>query len=214
MQIDAKRPLLSCADAWTAISVNERNADKSSRWRVGRNGQAGNILEFLQQSFATRPTPATVLRSAYFPFIFATDIYNAPSPMFPGPSAMMQDLPFSRHQGFSSEPPLTYSPKRRVQSADCRRYFRMPRLCSPLCGLLRERRASGPNSRRTKTKMNTSSCLPSGPIKGINLHCHYMPPRGRQFWVAGMAQWTPLCDRSPRRFDRRGHVVERSSVCM
>ena len=38
--------------------------------------------------------------------------------------------------------------------------------------------------------MNTSSCLPSGPIKGINLHWYYMPPRGRQFWVAGMAQRT------------------------
>ena len=70
----------------------------------------------------------------------------------------------------------------------------MPRLCSPLCGLLRERRASGPNSRRTKTKMNTSSCLPSGPIKRINLHRYYMPPRGRQFWVAGMAQRYPLRD--------------------
>ncbi len=97
---------------------------------------------------------------------------------------LSRNLPYSRHQGFSSEPPLTYSPKRRVQSADCRgvsksgRYFPMPRLCSPLCGLLRERRASGPNSRRTKMKMNTSSCLPSGPIKGINLHWYCMPRRG------------------------------------
>ena len=98
----------------------------------------------------------------------------------------MQDLPYSRHQGFSSEPPLTYSPKHRVQSADCRgvsksgRYFPMPRLCSRLCGLLRERRASGPTSRRSKMKMNTSSCLPSRPIKGINLHWYCMPRRGRK----------------------------------
>ena len=38
--------------------------------------------------------------------------------------------------------------------------------------------------------MNNSSSLPSGPIKGINLHRHYMPLRGRQFRVAGMAKRT------------------------
>lgn len=55
--------------------------------------------EFLQQSPATGPTPATVLRSAHFPFIFAINICNAPSPMFTGPSAMMRNLPFVRQNG-------------------------------------------------------------------------------------------------------------------
>lgn len=64
--------------------------------RVGRNSQAGNIPEIMQQSLATRLTPATVPRSAHFPFIFATDIRNALSPMFTGPSAMMQNLPFMK----------------------------------------------------------------------------------------------------------------------
>jgi hypothetical protein len=37
--------------------------------------------------------PATVLRSAHFPFIFATNICIAPSAMFTGHSAMMRNLP-------------------------------------------------------------------------------------------------------------------------
>ena len=78
-------------DPCTRAAATWRNGDKSSRWRVGRKHP-----EFLQQSFATRPTPATVLRPAYFPFIFATDIRNAPSPMFTGPSAMMRNLPVMR----------------------------------------------------------------------------------------------------------------------
>jgi len=61
---------------------------------VGWTGQAGNIPALLQQSLATRPTPATVLRSAHSPFIFVTDICSAPSAMFTGSSAMTQNLPF------------------------------------------------------------------------------------------------------------------------
>jgi hypothetical protein len=75
--------------------INQRIADNPARWHVGRTGQAGNIPALLQQSLATRPTPATVLRSAHSPFIFATDICNAPSPMFTGSSAMTQNLHLS-----------------------------------------------------------------------------------------------------------------------
>jgi hypothetical protein len=65
--------------------------------RAGTVGQE-NIPELLQQSFATRPTPATVLQLARFPFIFATDFCNTQNPMFTGLSAMMQNLPFTKHR--------------------------------------------------------------------------------------------------------------------
>ena len=86
-QLDGKRPTAPSAVPAATVVANQRNGDNPPRWRVGWTGQAGNIPALLQQSLATRPTPATVLRSAHSPFIFATDICNAPSPVFAGHSA-------------------------------------------------------------------------------------------------------------------------------
>ena len=93
-QLDGKRPTAPSAVPAATVVANQRNGDNPPRWRVGWTGQAGNIPALLQQSLATRPTPATVLRAAHSPFIFATHICNAPSAMFTGSSAMTQSLPF------------------------------------------------------------------------------------------------------------------------
>jgi hypothetical protein len=44
-----------------------------------------------------------VLRSARIPFIFATDFRNMQDPMFTGPPAMLQNLPFTKHGNASSQ---------------------------------------------------------------------------------------------------------------
>src|ERR1019366_4000512 len=61
---------------------------------VGSEWQAGNIPEFLQQSFATRANASNGTAAARFPSIFAADFCNMRKPMFTGLSAMMQNLPF------------------------------------------------------------------------------------------------------------------------
>jgi hypothetical protein len=63
---------------------------------VGSEWQAGNIPEFLQQSFATRANASNGAAAARFPSIFAADFCNMRTQMFTGLSAMMQSLPVMR----------------------------------------------------------------------------------------------------------------------
>lgn len=79
-----------------APSRRDYFSDKSSRWRVGRNGQAGNIPSFCNRVLQQGQRQQWCCGRPIFPFIFATDICNAPNAMFTGPSAMMQNLPFTQ----------------------------------------------------------------------------------------------------------------------
>jgi hypothetical protein len=94
-------------DRWRSVARGsyQREGDKPVKVIWG-NGQAGNIPEVPQQSFASRPIPATVMRLARFPFIFATDFCNMQDPMFTGP-AMMQNLPILKHPHYCSKAPST-----------------------------------------------------------------------------------------------------------
>ena len=111
---ETRVPLL-CRRLAPRTAAHLWNADNPLKRFVAPERSAGNIPELLQQSLATRRTPATVLRFARFSFIFATDSCNVEDPINTGLPRMMQNLPFLRRPTFTA-------------SMDCEPRNRLPHL--------------------------------------------------------------------------------------